>query len=407
MGEQFSASAFGGNRFPDHEFMIERLPGRVKHEGFSRENLKTRRFDRLGVCNSKTLAATQGREWNHPKHSNLHRKSQIRSSSTRWPIEPHLWVLKGRKQSGNKQVSCGHFRRWQEFSRSSLHTPSPLSPQKPMRVSTSDPSLDAPLSSSPPDRESPGAVCSCSFLRWFTQTRRGRDALAVPGDRDSGDPCDRVELTGSSSNLDGFPEPPRDDGAPGCDGDDRDDLRTTGGDSDDDDDDDDDDDEVRNDPPGDGSLRNPGAGSGAPVEMDASGVGSDADADADADAPADREADADGVSSVLCKNVDALYRKRFLDAMERGIINLVLSGVAFLDPSENKACKNMTCVKKLAKARMNGIKIKMEDTIDQKTTILVMTTASNNKEEASIRSFKALKCSLLDDFGNATYGRTR
>jgi len=91
--------------------------------------------------------------------------------------------------------------------------------------------------------------------------------------------------------------------------------------------------------------------------------------------------------SATCRDADALYEKRFMDAMESGVISLVVSGV---EP------KNMDCVNTLCSMKIsNGIKVKQKNIVDRKTTICVMPTAPNDKQEASARTLKALECSLL------------
>jgi len=90
---------------------------------------------------------------------------------------------------------------------------------------------------------------------------------------------------------------------------------------------------------------------------------------------------------IAARTADELYEKLFNIAIEKKVVNIVVSGFP----------KNeMFRITKLCKTKLSNVtQLKINDAIDKNTTACVLPTLSNDSEEASCRTFKAIRCALL------------
>ena len=92
-------------------------------------------------------------------------------------------------------------------------------------------------------------------------------------------------------------------------------------------------------------------------------------------------------TSVATRAADELYRKRFNAAIDNNIINIVVSGFEE---------KELIHISKLCKTKLSNVKrLQISDNVDEKTTACILPTVSNNIDEASCRTLKAIQCALL------------
>jgi hypothetical protein len=90
---------------------------------------------------------------------------------------------------------------------------------------------------------------------------------------------------------------------------------------------------------------------------------------------------------IAARTADELYEKRFNLAIEKKMVNIVVSGFP-----QNE----MVHITKLCKTKLlNVTQLKINETIDKNTTACVLPIASNDREEASCRTLKAIRCALL------------
>ncbi len=90
--------------------------------------------------------------------------------------------------------------------------------------------------------------------------------------------------------------------------------------------------------------------------------------------------------AVICA-ADELYRERFSAAIESNVINILVSGfeqneVAFIP----KLCKTTF---------LDGTNFKIYETVDENITACILPTMTNDDEEASRRTLKAIQCALM------------
>ena len=90
---------------------------------------------------------------------------------------------------------------------------------------------------------------------------------------------------------------------------------------------------------------------------------------------------------IAARTADELYEKLFHIAIEKKVVNIVVSGFP----------KNeMVRITKLCKTKLSNVtQLKINDAIDKNTTACVLPTVSKDSEEASCRTFKAIRCALL------------
>ena len=92
-------------------------------------------------------------------------------------------------------------------------------------------------------------------------------------------------------------------------------------------------------------------------------------------------------TSVATRAADELYRKRFNAAIDNNTINIVVSGFEE---------KELIHISKLCKTKFSNVKrLQTSDNVDEKTTTCILPTVSNNIDEASCRTLKAIQCALL------------
>ena len=101
-----------------------------------------------------------------------------------------------------------------------------------------------------------------------------------------------------------------------------------------------------------------------------------------------KDDDDGGNSNSTTADADERYQKMFAFAIKKNVINIVTSSVLEKDATLIEAfCK------KSLNSGSGGIKFVLKDTVDTTTTVCI--TPANKKDEASQRTLKAIRCSLL------------
>jgi len=97
--------------------------------------------------------------------------------------------------------------------------------------------------------------------------------------------------------------------------------------------------------------------------------------------------DVSSSNRAIVSAADNLYRERFRGAIEGNVINILVSGF-----EQNE----IAFIPKLCKTKfLNGVNLKMYETVDENITACILPTMPNDNEEASRRTLKSIQCALM------------